>query len=141
MSKFEEPILPPQNGRAGARYESSNIEIKKLHEFLNTTIFEDKNAVLEVLSKEYKMTEREDVDLLRNNMTRVFNINELKMANLNGDKEYYGDPLSGKEPSAVIKTRIKTMDGNAYDLSIFEVFNRNDYFRHEFVLRPVEELN
>lgn len=135
MEDFKDPIMPPEGHEAGGRYESSDIDIEKFHEYLSSTLFENREAIRDVLTGEYKMTEREDADLLKANMTRVFQISEL------GKEGYFGTPLSGREPQAVLRTRMKTGDGGVFDLTIFKIFNRNDYFRHEYVLTPVEELD
>ncbi len=140
MSKFEEPILPPEDSDPGNRYESSNLDIDQLREYLSTTLFENKNEIEAALTGEYRIGERKDIDSVRAGMTRIFDTKQLAIARLIEDNEYWGTPLSGVEPQPVLRTRIKTLDGKVFDLSVFKIFNRNNYFRHEYVLTPVEEL-
>ncbi len=141
MSKFEEPILPPEDNDPGNRYESSNLDVEQLHEYLSTTLFENKDSIEAALTGEYRIGEREDIDRIRAGMTRIFDTKQLAIARLTEDKEYWGTPLSGVEPQPVLRTRIKSLDGNVFDLSVFKIFNRNNYFRYEYVLTPVEELD
>ena len=49
-------------------------------------------------------------------------------------------PLSGKDPEVSARLTLKTLDGKQFDVRIFRVYNRNDKFRYEYILKPTTEF-
>jgi len=140
---FEEPILPPEGDGNGGRFESANLDIEELRQFFLDTKFESEQAVSDLLTRDYHMHRRDDVEEITMGMTRRFKgitpdeIERMKRGErVHGDK---GVPLSGIEPQAVVRMTIATADEHQFDLRIFKVFNRNEEFRYEYILNPLKK--
>jgi len=137
--RFEEPIMPPEGDGHGNRYESANLDTEELSAYLSDTVFEDKNALISDLTDRYGMSERESEHDIKMNMTREFDKDKIaKMIQQAREgveeDEYYGEPLSGEEPSEILNLSIRTTEGHNFVLHIYKIMNRNKKFRFEYVL-------
>ncbi|MES2213846.1 MAG: hypothetical protein V4465_00425 [Patescibacteria group bacterium] len=128
MHNFEEPILPPEGDGHGHRYESADLDVDELYAYLKDTSFESEEDLADLM-KERGVFERKSVSAIEMGMTRIISREDLQHGTM-------GKPLSGKDPQAVMRTNIKTLDGKDLDLRIFKVFNRNDKYRLEYILGP-----
>lgn len=140
MNYEGEPILPPEGENNGGRYESADIDIEGLRLFLEDTKFEREADINEFLGHTEKLIKRSSATDVEMGMTRMFRVRPTlkeKIFNhgLSMDK---GVPLSGVDPKSVLEMTIHTLDEKKFHLSIYEVFNRNDKFRYEYVLTPAK---
>lgn len=136
---FEEPIMPPEGDGHGKRFESADLNMEDLKQYLLDTAFEDEDALVEELTKRYGMHRREGMSDMQMNMTRQFKKEDLKTIRrqiMSGEMvtENKGEPLSGKEPEEVLDLFLSTTDGNEFTLKIFQIENRNEQIRFEYTL-------
>jgi hypothetical protein len=140
---FEEPILPPGGDGNGGRFESADLDIEELRQFFLDTKFESEESIIDMLSRDYHMHRRDDVEEITMGMTRRFKgITPDEIERMKKGERVHGDigvPLSGIEPQAVARMTIATADENQFDLRIFKVFNRNEEFRYEYILNSLPE--
>lgn len=137
--KFEgEPILPPEGSGADRRFDSADLNIEDLGQFLVDTKFEDREALEEVLTGRYAMKQRGNLREVEMGMTRKFKaVTEEMLDKLRAgevDESDKGEPLSGIDPEVVLHTTIETRDEKKLNLQIFRVYNRNSKYRFEYTL-------
>jgi len=141
MEHFHDPILPPEGDGHGNRFESADLDISALDVYLQDTAFENKDAILDVLTKKYGMALRDNLSDIEMNMTRIFKRPDMKsiLESKSGD-EFKGEPLSQRDPKVILNLPLKTQDGGEYTLQIFEVFNRRLNYRYEYILDTIKEV-
>ena len=121
--------LPEGEGR-GSRFESADLDIEELTEFLRKTPLEDEDAIHDLLSNRYGIYRKDSIGHMQVGMTRIFD----------AKKKDEGKPLSGKEPTAVARLTLKSLDDKEWDLRIFKLFNRNQKFRFEYILESADKF-
>jgi hypothetical protein len=139
MNSFEDPILSPEGeGRKSHRYESADVPIKQLEEYLSNTAFENEEEISQFLSETYYMKRRESIGEIDIAMTLEVNIEDLK--NTEGedkvDRNGGSHPVSECEAEPALRKTIMTTDGVKFDLRIFKVIRR-DQFRYEYILNQL----
>ena len=75
----EFPIIPdlaPEEAVHSWRYESSDLDINKLVEYLHNTIFESEDDVKNFLIDKYRMSRKTSIDQIGLGMTRVWSMND-----------------------------------------------------------------
>ncbi|MFZ3020277.1 MAG: hypothetical protein WA051_02010 [Minisyncoccia bacterium] len=143
MNKNEGPVMPPDGEGSKGRFESSDLDIEQLGDYLKDTAFESEDEIVETLSDRYKMVRNEELGEIVLGMTQQMSTEAIKRV-INGEKvdtDEFMQPLSGHKPRAVLRIELGTIGGARFDLRVFEVFNRNQKFRFEYILKPVEELD
>jgi len=143
MEEFKDPVMPPEGHGANGRFESADLNIDELSEYLRDTKFENEEEIAETLSVRYNMVRNDGLGEIVMGMTHLMSTEAIRRV-VNGEKvdtEDFMVPLSGHKPRAVLRIELDTVDGARYDLRVFEVFNRNQKFRYEYVLKTVEELD
>lgn len=71
------PDLPPEEEVHSSRYESSDLDIENLRNFLAHTKFEDEEAIKELLRSRYHMSAKEGLGEIEAGMTRIWNLNDI----------------------------------------------------------------
>ena len=143
MTHEEFPILPPEGEGTGQRYESASLSMESLEAFLKDTQFENRQALVDILSVKYGMPQKRDEQHIEMGMTRMLTIispEELEKAKRGEIKSFKGHdrgPLSGHDPELMIHQVVHMQDESIFDLQIFKVHNRNQAFRFEYVLNPI----
>lgn len=83
-----------------------------------------------MLSSRYNIYSKRGIGDMQIGMTRIFDTK----------KKDESRPLSGKEPIAVARLTLKTLDEGEWDIRIFRIFNRNQKFRYEYILEPADKF-
>ncbi len=138
----KDPIMPPEGHGDNGRYESSDLDIEELAKYLEDTAFENEEEIFETLSDRYGMVSNDGLGEIVMGMTQIMSTEAIKRV-VNGEKvdtDEFMQPLSGHKPRAVLRIELSTINGIRYDLRVFEVFNRNQKYRYEYILKAVEEL-
>ena len=128
---IENPIFPPEGEGAHQYFESADLKLDELEQFLADTVFEDEETLKEVLTRRYHMKSRESFEEIQIGMTREFK----GVTSDTLDELGAGRPLSGMEPESVLTIRVAMKDDKKAHLEIFKVFNRNLEYRFEYVLK------
>jgi hypothetical protein len=124
-----DPILPPEGSGHVWRYESADLDIKALQQYLLDTSFEDEAAVVIDLSDRYNMKRRMSLADIEMNMTR-----EYKGVAIDGlIDEQKGEPLAHEEPVEVLQMPISTQDERLWHLRIYSVPNGGGEIRFEYI--------
>ena len=125
-----DPILPPEGSGHVWRYESANLDIEALQQYLLDTTFEDESAIVIDLSERYNMKRRASLADIEMNMTREYK----GVASDGVIDEQKGEPLAHEEPVEVLKVSIPTQDEQLFHLHIYSVPNGGGEIRFEYIL-------
>ncbi len=134
-----DPIMPPEGDGHGSRFESADLNIDELKDYILDTTFEDESALVEVLTTRYGMARREGLGEVETHMTRRFRIKDVrdaykKIMQNEEVPDIQGEPVSGEEPQELLSLFLSTADDNEFTLKIYKVLNRNQKSRFEYVL-------
>ena len=130
----EDLILSPQSEGNGGRYESADLDIEALEGYINSTKFENEAAIVETM-RSYGMPRRDGVRGIEIGMTRIWGPEDRRDSK--GFPMTLGKPLSGHDPEEVLGSTIMAADGRQYKLKVYKIFNRNQAFRLEYVLKLI----
>ncbi len=85
------------------------------------------------------MHRQKNMGEIEGNMTGIFDVSKarhlIELGVPNVDIPW--EPLSGKYPKLVLTEKIKTVEDETFHLNIFQIYNRNDEFRYEYVLDKI----
>jgi len=78
MDNFEDIVLPPEGSGSGNRYESADVDIEHLRQYLKDTKFETEAEVFDLLTRRFSMHREDDISEIESNMTRVISLRVIK---------------------------------------------------------------
>lgn len=136
---FEDLHFPPQGEGQRGRFESSDLNIAELSEYLSQRgEFEDMEDAEETLSTLYKMRRYRTEDEIHSDMTRRFKgVTPEDLAKLKSGMKIEvdnGEPLSGVDPEEAAAVSLKVKGQGDYRLRIFKTYNRNGAYRFGYIL-------
>lgn len=102
----EHPLIPepaPEEETHYWRFESSDLDIDKLTEYLHSTAFESEEELLELLTRKYHMSKRSGISEIEMGMTRSWDLSSaIDVVDENGVLEKYG-PRSRDADIEIVK--------------------------------------
>ncbi len=139
MKSPEDIVFPPDGLGSHGRYESADMDIGALKAYFESTKFENEKNIEDILTVKYHMHRQRSIGEIEGGMTGIFDVGkvshlmELGVPNI----DFAWEPLSGKYPKLALAEKIKTIEGQTFHLNIFQIYNRNDQFRYEYVLDKI----